>query len=61
MSRETVGSEATGPDTAGSARSMPTSARQSHQRDREHHVQHNLARVMDRPSLPSRWESRGYA
>ncbi len=27
--RETVGSEATGPNTAGSARSMPTSARQS--------------------------------
>lgn len=29
MSRETVGAEATGPNTAGSARSMATSARQS--------------------------------
>jgi len=29
ISRETVGSEATGPNTPGSARSMPTSARQS--------------------------------
>ena len=29
ISRDTVGSEATGPNTAGSARSMPTSARQS--------------------------------
>jgi hypothetical protein len=61
MSRETVGSEATGPNTAGSARSIATSARQSPaQRDRQGHVQQDLPRIMHRPRPPPRRERPRY-
>ena len=45
----------------GSARSIPTSARQSDaERDREGHIQQDLPRVMHRPLLPPRRQGRRY-
>lgn len=50
-SRETVGSEGTGPKTPGSARSVPTSARQS--------PPSTTARATSRRILPGSWTARG--
>lgn len=59
--RKAVGSEATGPKTAGSHRSVATSARQSPtQCDRQSAVQEDLAGIVDGPQLPLRRQSCGY-
>lgn len=52
MRRETVGSEATGPNTAGSARNMPTSAKQS--------PPNATASATSSRIFPGSWTARGF-
>jgi len=57
--RETVGSLATGPNTAGWARTAATSARQSPPERSGRDVEEHLPGVVDRPSRPPRRKRRG--